>query len=313
MNQNTIIYGANRSGVELRSKLTKADRVVCYVDHDRDKIGREFDGLPVLAPSSLMDLEFERIALSQADPGGALSLLLRLGIPLDKILVPGIEGLVSKDSLLPRIVIFGCGMGALRTKEFLEPEHEILCFCESDSAWHGKQLARRFVISPADLSAISFDKIYLGVSDTHRALHELLWSWNVPIEKIDVAPEDVLSDRLESSGSGRLRYVIFGAGMAGERVFAQLKHDADIIAFVDNSTEKVGTEKCGRPVVAPDTLPSMDYDRVAVGSMYVASILEQLHSMGIACSRVWIPPTEWIQGLRHPKRGSFWTRWLQRS
>ena len=313
MNPNTIIYGANRSGAELCSKLTATGRVICYVDHDRDKIGREFDGLPVLAPGSLVDLEFERIALPQTDPGGALSFLLRLGIPLDKIIVAGNEGAVSEDSIQPRIVIFGCGMGALRTKEFLEPEHQILCFCESDPAWHGKRLARRFVISPADLPAISFDKIFLGVSDTHRALHELLWSWNVPIEKIDVAPEEVLVDRHESPASGRLRYVIFGAGMAGERVFAQLKRDAEIIAFVDNSTDKVGTEKCGRPVISPDSLSSMDYDRVAIGSMYVASILEQLHSMGIATSRVWIPPTEWIQGLRYPKRGSFWTRWFKRS
>ena len=46
-----------------------------------------------------------------------------------------------------------------------------------------------------------------------------------------------------------MRYVIWGAGARGKRIYYYLEK-ADIAAFIDNDKIKQGTQYCGRPVIS---------------------------------------------------------------
>lgn len=46
-----------------------------------------------------------------------------------------------------------------------------------------------------------------------------------------------------------MKYVIWGAGLRGRRLFRHLKKD-DVVAFVDKSTEKIGSCFCGKKVIS---------------------------------------------------------------
>ena len=46
-----------------------------------------------------------------------------------------------------------------------------------------------------------------------------------------------------------MKYVIWGAGLRGGRLFRHLKKD-DVIAFVDKSTEKIGSSFCEKEIIS---------------------------------------------------------------
>ena len=46
-----------------------------------------------------------------------------------------------------------------------------------------------------------------------------------------------------------MKYVIWGAGLRGGRLFRHLKND-DVIAFVDKSVERVGSHIYGKEIIS---------------------------------------------------------------
>lgn len=282
-----VIYGATPAGARLLADRRASERVLCFVDHDRQKAGTIFEGLNVVAPAALLDLTFDRLLVATTDVAGTLTFLIRLGIPIDKVEAADVrQGPVDAR---PTAVIYGSRLEALRTFQHIANSYNVLCFCDPDPARLGKRMADRFVVAPADLCALSFDRVFLGVKETHDALHNLLWHWSVPLDRMDVVPESVLTPPERPSTSDRQRYVIFGAGSSGEAQYRRLSPIGEVIAFVDNSTAKHGTEFCGRPVVAPLALATLEYDQVVIGSMFAAEILNQLVALGVDTRRIVIP------------------------
>jgi hypothetical protein len=79
-----------------------------------------------------------------------------------------------------------------------------------------------------------------------------------------------------------MKYIIFGAGGLGRRYAAAMKRlGKDVaVAFVDNDRQKQGTSIGGIPVLPPDKLCEIEYDRIFVTS-FVDDITTQLCAMGI--------------------------------
>lgn len=311
-----VIFGANTAGAKKCDELSRAGRVLCFTDFDRAKIGTTFHGWPVVHPASLLDLRFDRIALTLADAAGALSFLLRLGVALERIeTAPEGAACLEVADMRPSAIIFGARIAGLRTLRHVDARFRVLCFCDGDTGLQGRQLAGRLVVAPADLCVLRYDRIFIGTAETYRAVHDLLWYWNVPIEKMDVVPESILLPPAPPLAGGRPRYIIFGAGSSGERVFRHLSGTAEIVAFVDNNHARHGAEFCGRPVRAPDELATLEYDRIVIGSMYVAEILGQLTMLGVDTARIVMLDPEIVLGHHSDAKGSggFWRRLLRRA
>ena len=285
-----IIYGATPAGAQARAAHEAAgDRVLGFVDHDGSRVGTTFDGLTVVPSAALLDVAFDRVHIASADAAATLTFLLKLGVPLAKLEPASAAGQEPPDSR-PTAIIYGAKLEALRTLAYVERDYRVLCFCDGDAAMHGKRLAGRFVIAPADLCVLKCDRVFLGVPGTYAALHDLLWHWNVPLEKMDVVPESVLCPQSAAASAGaQVRYIIFGAGASAEQLFKRLSQTADVVAFVDNSTAKHGTTFCGRTVYPPTSLETLVYDRIAIGSMFAAEIYQQLSALGIDSRSIEIP------------------------
>jgi hypothetical protein len=283
-----IIFGATPSGAQLKASLPAGDRVLCFADFDREKCGTTFEGCNVVQPAALVELTFDRLLIATTDPAGTLTFLLKLGIPLDKI-DAGSRLPPASDDRRPAAVIYGSRLEALRTLQHVEPRYRVLCFCDADPAMQGRRVADRFVIAPADLCTLRFDRIFIGVPHTYEAVHALLWHWGVAIDRMDVAPESVLFPPAAARSSDRPRTVIFGAGSSGEQTLRRVGGDCDVIGFIDNSPSKQGTSVCGLPVHAATALATLDYDRVIIGSMYVAEIMSQLATLGVDSRKIALP------------------------
>lgn len=282
-----VIFGADAAGARRCDELAVSDRVRCFADFDPAKAGTVFHGRPVIAAGSLRDVAFDRVVLTATDPGGTLAFLLRLGIELERI-EPAAHGKPPSAATDPRpvAVVYGARIHGLRTLQHVAAKYRVLCFCDPDPSLQGRTVAGRLVVAPADLRALRYERLFLGVAETYQALHELLWQHGVPLEKMDVVPESVLVPPEPTIRGARARYVVFGAGSSGERVFRHLAAQGEVVGFVDNSRAKHGTEFCGRPVHAPEALAGLDYDRVVIGSMYTAEILGQLLELGIDAGRI---------------------------
>ncbi|WP_172449279.1 nucleoside-diphosphate sugar epimerase/dehydratase [Bowmanella denitrificans] len=83
---------------------------------------------------------------------------------------------------------------------------------------------------------------------------------------------------LATTSDNKSKAVLFGAGKAGLAAKHNLAEQFQFIAFCDNDKSKVGQVIDGLPVVSPDDLGSMKYDRVLIASEFAEQIKEQLMS-----------------------------------
>lgn len=82
-----------------------------------------------------------------------------------------------------------------------------------------------------------------------------------------------------------MRYVIWGAGLRGRRLFGHLKSD-DVIAFVDKSTEKIGSCFCGKQVVSLEeyiTNKEFSGTMLVIAHTFEQSAADELEMRGIKC------------------------------
>ena len=82
--------------------------------------------------------------------------------------------------------------------------------------------------------------------------------------------------------------VIFGCGYLGQRSYAKLNADFDIVAYADNNTKLWGGELLGRPIIAPKEIKRYEDATVFVcAKSEFANIAKQLELMGIS-SVIWM-------------------------
>jgi len=107
----------------------------------------------------------------------------------------------------------------------------------------------------------------------------------------DVLNERMLADVLQLVPDDD--YIVWGTGQMSEFICELIdSHGGRVKTFVDSSPAKWGTELRGRPVVGPGDLDAVvdADDRVVIGSMFVADILETLARHGLDPERAVYPP-----------------------
>lgn len=84
------------------------------------------------------------------------------------------------------------------------------------------------------------------------------------------------------------KIIVFGTGELANRWLQKLETFGSINCFVDNDERKIGTQFHGKPVYAPQTLLSQDYDRLYIASSYSDEILTQLAKRNQIDHRVYL-------------------------
>jgi hypothetical protein len=79
-----------------------------------------------------------------------------------------------------------------------------------------------------------------------------------------------------------MKYVIFGAGGIGRQMARRIaaQGEDEVIAFLDNDRQKQGLEIENVPVISPDRLFDLEYDKVFITS-FVDDITDQLLALGV--------------------------------
>ena len=95
-----------------------------------------------------------------------------------------------------------------------------------------------------------------------------------------------------------MKYVLFGAGIVGERYYHLLKDDYDIVCFADNEIGKHGQKYMALDVVSPDMISEMGLSVIiALAHKHQFAIVKQLFGMGI--KDVYIPENADSPTLTH--------------
>ena len=81
------------------------------------------------------------------------------------------------------------------------------------------------------------------------------------------------------------KYILFGTGDYYKR-FRHWFADRNVVAILDNDAKKQGTEMDGHPIIAPESLVSLDYDAVVILSFYVTEMKKQLIGIGVPTDKI---------------------------
>ena len=87
--------------------------------------------------------------------------------------------------------------------------------------------------------------------------------------------------------------IVFGAGPTGRAALHRIREDTacDVVAFADNAARHGDTFE-GLPLIAPDTIPAHDCDRIVVASHGWRSIVTQLRALGVSEDRIHVHPVD---------------------
>jgi len=77
------------------------------------------------------------------------------------------------------------------------------------------------------------------------------------------------------------KVVVFGAGSAGERIHGVLKGDVEVVAYVDNDPKKQGGYFFESPIISPESIHTLQFDKVVVASTYSLEIVSQVIALGV--------------------------------
>lgn len=93
------------------------------------------------------------------------------------------------------------------------------------------------------------------------------------------------------------KLILFGAGKSGG-LFIDQHHELDILAVVDNSPDKQGTEFHGVPVISPDEISSSGCEVIVITSVWSDSIHEQLDALGLSSIPTVVASKRDMKGMR---------------
>ena len=89
-----------------------------------------------------------------------------------------------------------------------------------------------------------------------------------------------------------MRVIIFGADKLGVGFYFDILHQEDVIAFIDNNSEKWGKEIMGIEIFPPDQIKTLVFDKIYIASLRCCDdIRRQILSMNVAQNKIsYIPP-----------------------
>ncbi|MFL1676573.1 CDP-glycerol glycerophosphotransferase family protein [Paenibacillus dendritiformis] len=81
--------------------------------------------------------------------------------------------------------------------------------------------------------------------------------------------------------------IIFGTGHGAEVFVNQLdKNRTNIVAFLDNNNEKIGTYFYGKKIYNPNNISTLSYDYIIIASQFLTPIYSQLLELGIRPDKI---------------------------
>lgn len=84
-----------------------------------------------------------------------------------------------------------------------------------------------------------------------------------------------------------MKALIFGAGQTGEQVYANIRDRYNVIGFLDGNVEKHGLSVLGIPILGGiEILPSLEYDKIFIGTMFWKSVWDSLVKNGIDVQKI---------------------------
>ena len=84
------------------------------------------------------------------------------------------------------------------------------------------------------------------------------------------------------------KVIIFCANGYGELVLNSINEEIiEIVAFADNDPRKWGKMCAGRPIISPENISDLEFDKIIIAyAEYADSIKEQLLSRGVDCRKI---------------------------
>lgn len=100
----------------------------------------------------------------------------------------------------------------------------------------------------------------------------------------------------------RIKAVIFGAGKLGIDFYFKIKETEEIVAFIDNNTEKQGKEILGIKILSAEELTKLEIDKIYIASIFHFNEMErQIEKLGFSHSKVSLFPIQVEMGEKVPE------------
>ena len=119
------------------------------------------------------------------------------------------------------------------------------------------------------------------------------------------------------------RILLFGASKGGE-TFIRHNTEHQVVAIADNDPSKWGKKLLDQyPIIAPESIPQLDYDEIVITSLWIDSIHPQLtQTLGVPPERIRVPHKREMKAhypFQHPETLTLahelliqTTRWLKK-
>lgn len=137
------------------------------------------------------------------------------------------------------------------------------------------------------LIELKYKKIQLILADSYGKkdlcykLYNDLKEYIIKYPKICKGNNIYLCNKVCTSKGHIPNTIVFGTGSYYEKLKKTIKNNYNIIAFADNDIKKIGKIKDGVSIISPDKIPTLDYDKILITSMYFSTMCKQLINNGI--------------------------------
>lgn len=85
-----------------------------------------------------------------------------------------------------------------------------------------------------------------------------------------------------------MKILIFGVGGAGRAIYRAFKNSHEIVGFLENNTKLCGTFFDNKPIFKVEDLKNLDFDKIALGGVWLNDMKNQLLSLGILEEKLYI-------------------------
>lgn len=85
-----------------------------------------------------------------------------------------------------------------------------------------------------------------------------------------------------------MKIIIFGIGSAGRAILRRYGRVHEVVAFIENNTALNGSTYADIPIRPVSSIQVLEFDRIAMGGVWVDEMKEQLIDMGISEEKIWL-------------------------
>lgn len=174
-----------------------------------------------------------------------------------------------------KLILFGTGVYyEKRKKSDCIKKNNIIAFLDNDPVKQTLKIDECSIVSPEKINQFEFDYIVIMSKYQEEMKHQLI--------DYGISERYIISFSQLERISYFQNIVIFGTGL-----YYQNRKDNDflkkcnIIAFLDNNTQKQGTVLDGIPILNPKEIIKLKYDYIVIMSVYYDQMFDQLLTFGI--------------------------------